>query len=316
MDLNLNQLRAFFYASKYRSISIAAEKLFISQPAASMKIKALEDQYGVLLFVRKKGGLELTEAGRKLFGIADRIFELVEEATTFLDRDRAAPAGVLRIGSTKTLVRYLLTEYISKFRESKPRVQIQIDEGSSERMISSVLEGRNDFAIVGRLPYPDMLKVIPFSQDEVVLLVAPGHRLAGLGKVSIQELSAENLILREKGSGTRQVVEEAFQKAGGTRKVYIETGNVDFIKELVRQGKGITLLARMGVDPDLSSGRLVAVPLLEGGLMLDIDVIINRERRLSRADQAFLQVLLEKSVDRVKGHSRLPEDPSRTYMPA
>ncbi len=95
MDLNLNQLRAFFYASKRRTISIAAEKLFISQPAASMKIKALEDQYCFLLFVRKKGGLDVTEAGRKLLGIADRIFELVEEAKTFLDRDRAvSPDGV------------------------------------------------------------------------------------------------------------------------------------------------------------------------------------------------------------------------------
>jgi DNA-binding transcriptional LysR family regulator len=296
MNLNLNQLRAFYFVARHGSISLAAERLFVSQPAVSMQIKSLEHQYGVLLFGRKKRGLVLTEAGRKLFAMAERIFALVEEVESFLDDSSEVATGLLRIGSTKTLVRHFLAEYISEFREAHPQVHIQLDEGSSEEMISSVFEGKNDFAITGRLHYPDKLQVIHVRQDEVVLLVPPGHRFCGREKVSIMELGGENLILREKGSGTRRVVDEAFLEVGRPLKPYIETGNIEFIKELVRQGKGITFITRMSLDTALEA--LVEVPLQEGPFMLDTDIVINKERRLSRADRAFLAVLFKNAVDR------------------
>ena len=118
-----------------------------------------------------------------------------------LKRDTETSKAILKIGSTKTLVRYLMSRYISKFREAYPTVQIQIDEGSSDEMIKSVLEDRNDLAIVGRLTYDEKLKVIPFSRDEIILVTAPGHHFCSRSAISIQDLRHENLILREKGSG-------------------------------------------------------------------------------------------------------------------
>ncbi|MCX5874145.1 MAG: LysR family transcriptional regulator [Deltaproteobacteria bacterium] len=292
IDLNLNQLRAFYLAAKCGSISLAAENLFISQPAVSMQIKAMEEQYRVRLLIRKKRGLELTETGEKVYKIADKIFGLVAQADGFLKGNSEASKVILKIGSTKTLVRCLMSRYISKFREAYPTVQIQIDEGSSEEMIRSVLTDRNDLAIVGRLRYDEKLKVIPFIHDEIILLTAPGHKFCSQPVVSIQDLRDENLILREKGSGTRRLVEEIFEAGGFAPSVFIETGNVDFIKELVEMGKGIAMLARMGVEPDLHEGRLVAIPLLEGPFILGIDVIVNGRRNLSKADIAFLEFLL------------------------
>ncbi len=292
IDLNLNQFRAFYLAAGCGSISLAAEKLFISQPAVSMQIKAMEEQFGVRLFIRKKRGLELTETGEKVYKIAEKVFSLVAEAESFLKGSHETSSAILKIGSTKTLVRYLMSRYIAKFRESYPTVQIQIDEGSSEEMIRSVLDARNDLAIVGRLRYDEKLKVIPFSQDEIVLLTAPEHILSSRSTISIQDLRNENLILREKGSGTRRLIEEIFESQGFAPSAFIETGNVDFIKELVEMGKGITMLARMGVEPDLREGRLVAIPLLEGPFILGIDVIVNGQRDLSEADIAFLEFLL------------------------
>ncbi|MGC8658939.1 MAG: LysR substrate-binding domain-containing protein [Desulfomonilaceae bacterium] len=292
LDINLNQLRAFYVAARTKSISVAAEKLFISQPAVSMQIKAMEQQYGVRLLIRNKRGLELTEPGKKVYRIAEKIFSLAEEVDTFLRDGTEKSSAMLKIGSTKTLVKYVMSGYIAKFREAYPKVQIQIDEGSSEEMVRSVLENRNDLVIVGQLNYDERLRVIPFIRDEVILVTASGHPFHSLSRISIRDLRNENLILREKGSGTRRLVDEIFEAQGFAPSAFIETGNVDFIKELVEMGKGISMLARMGVEPDLKRGRLTAIPILEGPFILGIDIVVNGRRELSEADKAFLEFLL------------------------
>ena len=116
-----------------------------------MQIKAMEEQFRTRLLIRKKRGLELTETGQKVFEISEKIFGLVAEVERLLTTNHEDAGSILKIGSTKTLVRYLMGRYIFEFREAYPTVQIQIDEGSSEEMIRSVLEDRNDLAIVGRL---------------------------------------------------------------------------------------------------------------------------------------------------------------------
>jgi len=294
MDLSLNQLRAFYYTANSGSITRAADRLFITQPAVSLQIKALETQCGVLLFHRTKKTLQLTESGKRLYQVAIKIFSLVGEAERILSEESKFISDPLRIGSTKTLVRHFLAAYISRFRKAFPKIQIQVDEGSSEEMLKSLLENRNDLAIVGRLPYHEQLKAVPFIQDELVLLAAPGHPLCSKENVSIEDLKGENLILREKGSGTRRVIDRVFEEKNFFYSAFIETGNVDFLKEMVRTGNGVTMLARMGADRDLASGSLIALPLREGPFILDIDIVINRERTLSHADEEFLKVLMDR----------------------
>ncbi|HMK36747.1 MAG TPA: LysR substrate-binding domain-containing protein [Desulfomonilaceae bacterium] len=292
IDLSLNQLRAFHFAANCGSISRAAEKLFITQPAVSAQVKALEVKYGAKLFVRGQKGLELTDCGARLHEITQRIFGLVEEADELLSHPESALPKLLKIGSTKTLVRYLLARDIPRFRESFPKIQIQVNEGSSSDMVLGVLENRNELAIVGRVDYDASLKIIPFIRDELVLLSAPGHRLCRKGTVSIRDLTGENLILREIGSGTRRVIEAALTARGIVPSVFIETGNVDFIRELVKMGKAVTILARMGVDRDIATGSLLDLPLREGPFLMHIDVVVRRDKKLSRTAEDFLKVLL------------------------
>ena len=290
-DLSLNQLRAFHFAANCGSISRAAEKLFITQPGVSAQIKALEMRYGTLLFVRGKKRLELTECGKRLHKITKRIFGLVDEADELLSHPNSAVPAVLKIGSTKMLVRYLLGRYIPRFRESFPEIQFQVNEGCSEEMVQGVIENRNELAIVGRVRYHPSLKIIPFIKDEVVLLAAAGHRLCRKGIVSVEDLKGENLILRETGSANRRIVEEVFEAQGIAPSVFVETGNVDFIKELVKTAKGITFLARIGVDHDIADGSLRAIPVQEGPFFMHIDVVVSNEKDLSRAAAAFLRIM-------------------------
>jgi DNA-binding transcriptional LysR family regulator len=312
-DLSLNQLRAFYVAASCGSITLAAEKLYITQPAVSMQIKALENQFEVTLFLRTRKKLELTEPGKRLYQIAKKIFGLVAQAERLLNQSHEFATHVLRIGSTKTLVRYILAPFISKFQESFPRIRIQIDEGSSEEMARSVVADHNDLAIVGRVPYDDKLEVIPYAQYEVALLAAPDHPICQKKQVWLDDLKDETLILREQGSGTRLLVERIFEKAAIAPSSFIQSGNVDFIKELVGLGRGITLLARMGADHDVSEGRLKILPLVEGPFALDCDIVINKERPLSNAVEAFLNLLLaeRKSFPGYEGSSIVQAIPVR-----
>jgi len=317
IDLSLSQLRAFHFAANCESISRAAEQLFITQPGVSAQIKALELRYGTRLFVRGKKRLELTECGRRLHKITERIFEFMEEADELLSHPESAVPAILKIGSTKTLVRYLIARYIPRFRESFPEIQFQVNEGSSAEMVQGILEDRNELAIVGRVRYHPSLKIIPFIQDEVVLLVAAGHRLCRKGTVSIEDLKGENLILREIGSANRRIVEEVFEAQGIAPSVFIETGNVDFIKELVKTAKGVTFLARIGVDQDIAKGSLRAIPVLEGPFIMHIDVVVKNDKNLSRAAAAFLKVLFSgKEADNRTPKSLLVDNNSYVVLQA
>jgi DNA-binding transcriptional LysR family regulator len=313
--LNLNQLRAFYLAALCGSITLASEKLFTTQPAVSMQIKGLETQYGVQLFVRSKKKLRLTDAGKKLFEVAVRIFELVSDAEHVLVQTRQLEDGSLKVGSTKTLVRYVLAKHISRFQKSFPRIQIQIHEGSSQDMVRSVLENENDVAIVGRTSYDDQLEVIPLIEDELVLLAAPGHRLCKQKEVSLQDLSGENLILREKGSGTRRLVEKVLRNTALISAAYVESDNVDFIKELVAMGDGVTLLARMGVDRDVQRGALRILPLRGGSFVLGIDIVFNKERQSSSATKAFVEVLLQLKTGSLNSSGRSRARSRRKLLP-
>ncbi|MGB6067892.1 MAG: LysR substrate-binding domain-containing protein [Desulfomonilaceae bacterium] len=291
IDLSLNQLRAFHFAANCGSVSRAAEQLFITQPGVSAQIKALEMRYGTRLFVRGKKKLELTECGKRLHTITKRLFGLVEEVDELLSHPESALPAILRIGSTKPLVRFLLARYIPRFRDSFPKVQIQVNEGSSAEMVRGVLENLNELAIVGRVDYTPSLKIIPFIQDELVFLVAAGHRLCRKQTISIQDLKGQELILRETGSGVRRVVEAALKASGIVPSVFVETSNVDFMKELVKMSRAVAFLPRMGVAADLAKGSLRAIPVREGPLTLPIDVVMKKDSKLSRVAKAFLRVL-------------------------
>jgi DNA-binding transcriptional LysR family regulator len=295
-ELNLKQLKVFYYVAKHLSFTRAAEELFITQPAVTMQVSALERQYGLPLFSRKKNELTLTEAGAVLFTYAEKLVELGFEAERALFNLKANPHGVLRIGTTKNVGRYVLSPYILQFQTSFPRVRIKVDEGSSEEMALSVLYGRNDLAIVGRIPYDEKLDATPFPKhetDELLLAVPEGHRLAQKAAVTLEDIAHEPLILRERGSGIRHVILEAFRQKGMTPTILLEAGNIEFIKDLVERGAGVSVLAKMSVESELQAGTLRVVPFAEGGLAIHVDIVVPKEGYRPLAVASFLKAITQ-----------------------
>jgi DNA-binding transcriptional LysR family regulator len=299
-ELNLKQLKVFYFVAKNLSFTQAARELFITQPAVTKQIDALEQHCRCRLLLRERSRLALTEAGSILFSYAERIMCLAFEAEQAVSDLGRNPHGVLRVGTTKTFARYLMPPYILRFHEAFPRIRIQLDEGSSEAMAGSVLTGRNDLAVVGRIPYPDGLEARPFPGrecDQLVVAVAPDHRLAGKEQVTLEEIRNDPLLLREKGSGVRRLVLERFERAGIAPNVLLEAGNVDFSKDLIQRGAGIGIFGLMSLERELREGTLVAIPVASEGFVIYIDFLLPREGYRPLAVRSFLDFLLGPSEE-------------------
>ncbi len=293
-DLNLKHLKVFYYVAKNLSFTKAAQELFVTQPAVAMQIDALEKHYGIPLLSRKKRQLSLTEAGQAFYEYAERIMHLAFEADrTVLDM-KQFPTGVLRLGTTKTWARYLMPSYILAFQHQYPEVQIQLSDGTSEDMAFSVLHGQNDVAIVARMPYDPRLESMPFpghERDQLVLVVHPKHRLARRKKIYLRELADESLILRGRGSGIREAILHEATQQDLQMNVILEAGSAEFIKAMVVQGAGLSVLTMLSVEEEERAGRVKSVPLADPGLWLNIDVVVRREGYRSNAVRSFLSFL-------------------------
>lgn len=291
--LNLNRLRVFHFVAEYGQIRLAAEKLMVTQPAVSMQLKALEEQYEALLFKKVNRKLELTETGLRLHRITKKVFSILEEADKLLMKAKGFPINILNIGVSKTFFHSHFIPFVSRFQVNFPDVQIHINEGHSEEMVNSVLQNRNDLAVVGRVKYPEKIEFVHLLKSILFLIVPVGHRLCKKKSVSITDLDHETLILKEKGSGTRMLIQKVLEEKGVFPRVIIETGNDEFIGEVIKSGKGITIMAKEGLDQEIRKGHLIGLPIQEGQMIVPIDVVFRKRKTLSSAAHAFIQLLFE-----------------------
>ena len=292
LELNPKQLRVFYHVGRHLSFTKAAQELFVTQPAVAMQVKALEHACGCQLVVRRNSRLELTEAGATLFVYSERLVGVLEEAEQAILKLEEAREAVLRIGTTKTWARYLMPAFVMGFQRSYPHVRIELLDASSADIAAAVAKGECDLGIVGRVPIDDRLLAIPFPGheiDELVLVLPPEHRWARRESVELGDLVGERIILRRQGSGTRLVIEKAIADAGVDLDVMLEAGSSEFIKDLVHQGTGISILARLSVEEDARRGSLAAVSFADGGLFVPLDILLLKRAPHGEALNAFLE---------------------------
>jgi DNA-binding transcriptional LysR family regulator len=314
--MNLNQLRVFFVAAREGSYTRAAEILFVTQPAVSQSIHALEGYYGVGLFKRVGRNMELTSAGRLLYDYAERIFTLSDEAERALREVGAVGRGELRVAASKIFARYVLPSLVDAFRQRHPSIDVVVDEGSSEQMVKSVEQLVNHIAVVGRMPYPPRIRSLHFRQVDLVLVAGSDHPLAERACVSWKELNDETFVIRERGASSRLAVFDRFVREGVSPKIALESGSVGFIKEFVAAGRGLAFLYEPEIKAELEAGQLKKIPLAEGDLVLETDIVMLSEAVKTPAVRAFLAILEE---SRTASWSVLPVvqevSPAATSLP-
>jgi DNA-binding transcriptional LysR family regulator len=269
------RLRVFRAVAEEMSFRKAAEVLHLSQPAVSQHIHALEEEAGARLFDRARGEghgsqISLTEAGRVLLGYAKTAAATMAEAQRALAALNDAAVGPLRLGSSTTIAQYVLPRILGAFLRQYPQVKLSLVSGNTEKIVEAVAEERVELGIIEGPAMRRDVKTRRMIRDEMVLIVSPNHAWAanGAGAIAPEQLMKVPLLLRERGSGSRRVVERALKKAGlplRSLKVAMELDSTEAIISGVEAELGVGFVSRCAVGKVLQLGavKVVSVKGLE-----------------------------------------------------
>ncbi|WP_144138580.1 LysR family transcriptional regulator [Paraburkholderia sp. BCC1884] len=293
-----DQLITFAAVAEHRNISRAALALHLSQPAVSGQLRQLQDEFGEPLYQRDGRGVRLTPAGEQLASYATRLRDTWRQAHAYRDALRGLEQGTLRIGASTTPASYLLPYLIADFHRRYPDVTLHTADGNTTDIVSAL--GSVDIALIegpvgADLP-PDTA-VHAWREDEIVAIMPRTHPLAqsvgGDGTARRAELSAfgeHPLVLREAGSGVRQVVERAFARAGVPMRVALEIAGVEGVKEAVRAGMGIGFVSAMSMRHE--DGALCLFSLRPEPLTRRLSILVPHASAPSRVVEQFLALCL------------------------
>ena len=290
--MDLNQLRSFYEVTRERSFTRAADKLFLTQPAISLQIKALEEELGESLFERLRRNLRPTPAGEILCGHAQAIFAQVEVARQEIAALRDEVRGLLAIGTSDTNCTYILPGVLQEFTENYPGVEFDIRNKTSPEVLRLVLENEVDFGLA-TLPvgHRDLVSETLFERRDV-LICRPDHPLGERKYVRLQEVADHPLLALEQSSTSRRLMDDAFRQTGVSPRVAMSLGSIEVIKQFVEIGMGMALVPQVAVGEEVQAGRLVAIRV-RGLEIRAIGLVEHRKKRRSPAAEAFLHTLKE-----------------------
>jgi len=284
----------------------AAEVLHISQPAVSRQIAQLERALGIPLFDRVGRRLRLTPAGEIVRNYADRIFGLSEDLHRALGDLKGLQRGRLMLGASTTVGEYLLPRAMGRFREAHPGVELVLEIANTEQILDRLLRHGFDLGFVGTTVQHPAIEVEPYLPDDVVVISAPTHALAGRRLVPAAALNSEPFIVREAGSATRATGEAAAGRAGVELSVVMELGSNDAVKEAVAAGLGLGLISRHAVQSELRAGELTILPVRGWVGRRQLSIIYSRGRQLHGLARAFLESVRPNPVAAVSSVSGRP----------
>ncbi len=289
--INPQHIITFYFVAKETSFSLASEKLCITQSAVTQQIKALELQFKIKLINVKRKRVYLTKAGEHLMGLAEQFLNQTMMIEDYLN---SYTLNNLHLGIARSLTRYL-TEIIEQFRELHPSVRVTVREGPSNVLAEELLDFQHDICIVGTLAQPnERLRVFRVPHVEKLIFVAGAACPLAVGQTAEwKDLARYPLILQSEGSLARTTVLNQFKSRGLEPVIGTETDNVEWAKDLVRQGKGIALMFLPNVKEELARGLLKIVPIADSEVSYDIDILLNREIPQSPVMEAFLAIVGE-----------------------
>ena len=289
--MDTRQLAAFCAVVERKSFSLAAERLGVTQPAVSLQVRGLEERFGHRLLDRSGRRVEPTEAGLRLYRAAQRILSLEEQ----LVEDVAGAGdgrltGTLAIGASTGPGAHLVPLLLCEFQRAHADLRVALSISDTQAVIDRVAEREVELGVVGALRRQRSLVFEPLARDEIVLAVPPGHAAAG-GRLSLEELRAETLIVMQEGAGVRQVVEDELRRAGLRLRELpsqLELGLQESVKSAVASGYGVAFISRTAIEGELAAGTLAYARVAEVEPSRQLYVVRARGRPPTRAAEAFL----------------------------
>ncbi len=292
MALNMNLLRSFWQVAQAGSVSGAAQSSFVSQPALSKAVKELEQQVGLPLLERRARGVTLTEAGAILFEYANAIFALEREAQDALRAQKSLRGTTLRIGASTTLATYILPPLLAQFTAKFPENRFSLIRDNTHQIEEKLLAFELDIAMVEGPPHSTKIQKTWWRDEELILICAPSHPLASKGTVSFEELAQCKWLLRESGSGTREVVETALERWKLPLCDALEFSGAESLKQAVAANLGIAFVSREAAHDQLSLGRVKTLTISDFSLRRPFYLLHLPGRPLSPAAKEFEKFLM------------------------
>ncbi len=292
MPISHAHLRSFHAVATHGSFTRASEMLNITQPTLSGQVKELEERYGTKLFIRHGRRIELTDIGKSAFSITRLIFRHEEEVEHLLQSARALTSGQLRVGADSP---YIATPLLAQFQRLYPGIQISIQYGNSQQLMAWIVSRSCDVTFMPNIPQEDeRLYSIPLPPGRLVVFVNQDHDWAERRSVKIEELVTQRIVLREKGSRTRSIFEEAVSRAGHLLPDVMEISGREGVREAVAAGFGVGIVAENELVAD---SRLRALPVSNAELAHAEYVVCLQEMRSLRVNGAFLEMVSASQKD-------------------
>jgi len=302
LPLDSRQLRAFNTLARTGSFTLTAKELFLSQSAVSHSMKALEQEVGCRLLDRVGKKVLLTQAGETLLHHSEKILQEMEQARTALLQLGKWGRGRLRLGASTTACQYLLPPVLRQFKEEYPQSLISIEPGDTVEALDLLRSNRVDLAIMLEPTSHEQVDFHPLFSDELAFLVGADHPWAVERQVIRPEIPKQNYVLYNKGSYTFRLIEQYFREEGMVLNTVIDLGSMDAIKELVKLGLGVSVIAPWIAARELADKSVVTLPLGKRKLKRQWGVVHWRNRRLTLAEETFI-ALCKKSCAKLNGLS-------------
>lgn len=317
MTLDSGRLAAFVAVAGQGGFSKAAKALGKSQSSVSQAVLLLERELGQPLFARDGHRPRLTDAGRALLPRATRILEQMNLAVAELSELQGLESGELVLGTSDTLACYFLPPVFAAFRARYPNIELRIDNRPSPVIAERVSESQVDLGIVS-LPLPrslnlsgqrveERLEVVVLAPQEDVAVCAPGHPLSRCSRVSVHELAPQPLLLLDRTTSSRALVDLAFAAQNLEFRVAMEMSSVEVLKRLAELGFGVAIVPRFSVERERRAGTLVVLELANFGESRSVGALTPRAFSATRAASAFLELARDYSSPKRSSSSSLSE---------
>ncbi len=258
------RLKVFRTVAKNLSFTRAASELFISQPAITKHIQAIENEYGLRLFNRNGSKIYLTHAGKVLYDYSNKLLNLQKELENVLNTFKEKQTGSLRLGASTTIAQYVIPPILSKFHKKFPHFQLFLHSGNSNQIADLLLNGEIDLGIVeGKIKNKD-IKYIKFINDELVAVTNSNNKILSKNKLTLKELIKFPLVLRERGSGTLEVLEYALKSKKiklSSLNIRLYLGSTEAIKYYISSDDCVGFISTRALNRELNSNELKIIKI-------------------------------------------------------
>jgi DNA-binding transcriptional LysR family regulator len=289
--MNLHHLLVFHTIARTGSLTASSRQLHISQPALSRELRDLEERFGVTLFERLPRGMRLTQAGGVLAPYAERLFAIADAAEAEMKELAAARSGHLALAASNTIGTYVLPPLLARFRNAHPGVSVTLFVGNTTQVAQGVADLRYTLGFIEGPLHVDGLVSAPFQDDELLPVATPAHPLARRASVRPAQLAGAALLMRERGSGTRELIDALFGAFGISAGPIMEFGNTEALKQAAVHGGGVAWLPALSIQAELGNGTLAPLRAPQLSIRRPLSVVRRAGAASAPAERLFLRQL-------------------------